>query len=163
MMQTPRIWAAGTLVVLLGLLAVFAAMTIPWHRPPAPRADQLAALAQLPADKVSRARDFHAELRPGSYAAMAISLAGGLKGQGGIVAANAVGSNIFVLTLTLGLAALAAPIVAGPQTLRFDVPVMLGSALLLCLLLFRPRLHWRTGLCLLLLYAAYLAYQFEGK
>ena len=93
----------------------------------------------------------------------AISLAGGLKGQGGIVAANAVGSNIFLLTLTLGLAALAAPVVAAPETLRFDVPVMLGSALLLCLLLFRPRLHWRTGLCLLLLYAAYLAYQYVGK
>ena len=93
----------------------------------------------------------------------AISLAGGLKGQAGIVTANAVGSNIFLLTLTLGLAALAAPIVAGPQTLRFDVPVMLGSALLLCLLLFRSRLHWRTGLCLLVLYAGYLAYQFVVK
>ncbi|HEU5198300.1 MAG TPA: hypothetical protein VFU32_01615 [Ktedonobacterales bacterium] len=93
----------------------------------------------------------------------AISLAGGLKGQGGIVAANAVGSNIFLLTLTLGLATLAAPIVADPQTLRFDVPVMLGSALLLCLLLFRSRLHWRTGLCLLLLYAGYLAYQYIAK
>src|SRR4051794_914234 len=75
MMLTPRMWAAGTLVVLLALVAVFAAMTIPWHRPPAPRADQLAALGQLPADKVTRAREFHAELRPGSYSAMAISLA----------------------------------------------------------------------------------------
>jgi K+-dependent Na+/Ca+ exchanger-like protein len=93
----------------------------------------------------------------------AISLAGGLKQQGGLVAANAVGSNIFLLTLTLGLAAFAAPVVADAQTLRFDVPVMIGSAVVLWLLLLRQRLHWRAGLLLLLLYLGYLAYQFLGK
>jgi K+-dependent Na+/Ca+ exchanger-like protein len=93
----------------------------------------------------------------------AISLAGGLKQQGGLVVANAVGSNIFLLTLTLGLAAFAAPVVADAQTLRFDVPVMIGSALVLWLLLLRQRLHWRAGLLLLLLYVGYLAYQFVGK
>jgi len=93
----------------------------------------------------------------------AISLTGGLKNQSGIVVANAVGSNIFLLTLTLGLSAFAAPVVADTQTLRFDVPVMVASALLLWLLLLRQRLHWRIGLLLLLLYAGYLAYQFVGK
>jgi K+-dependent Na+/Ca+ exchanger-like protein len=93
----------------------------------------------------------------------AISLAGGLKQQSGIVVANAVGSNIFLLTLTLGLAAFAAPVTADAQTLRFDVPVMIGCACLLWLLLLRQRLHWRVGLLLLLLYAGYLAYQFVGK
>jgi len=93
----------------------------------------------------------------------AISLAGGLKQQSGLVIANAVGSNIFVLTLVLGLAAFAAPVVAGAQTLHFDVPVMIGTALLLSLLLLRQRLHWRVGLLLLALYAAYLAYQYVGK
>lgn len=93
----------------------------------------------------------------------AISLIGGLKQQGGIVVANAVGSNIFVLTLVLGLSAIAIPIVADAQTLRFDVPVMLACAILLCLLVFRAQLHWRTGIALLVLYAAYLAYQLVGK
>ena len=73
-MMTSRAWAIGTLVVLLVVLVVFAAVSIPWHRPPAPRADQLAALGSLPADKVARARQFHAALRPGSYGAMAIGL-----------------------------------------------------------------------------------------
>ncbi len=93
----------------------------------------------------------------------AISLASGLKQQGGLVVANAVGSNIFLLTLTVGLAAFAAPVMTDAQTLRFDVPVMIGSALLLWLLLLRQRLRWRVGLLLLLLYAGYLAYQFVGK
>lgn len=73
-MMTSRAWATGTLVVLIVVLAVFAAVFIPWHRPPAPRADQLAALGSLPADKVERARQFHSELRPGSYGSMAIGL-----------------------------------------------------------------------------------------
>ncbi|WP_433385128.1 M48 family metallopeptidase [Actinoplanes sp. CA-142083] len=72
--MTSRAWAVGTLVVLVVVLAVFAAVSIPWHRPPAPRPDQLAALGSLPADKVERARQFHSELRPGSYGAMAIGL-----------------------------------------------------------------------------------------
>ncbi|MET0424912.1 MAG: M48 family metallopeptidase [Actinoplanes sp.] len=76
--MTPRYWAAGALVVLLVVLAVVAFLTIPWHRPPAPRADQLAALDQLPHDQVARGRQFHAELRPGSYGAMAVSLIGAL-------------------------------------------------------------------------------------
>ena len=63
--------------VLVGL-AVFAAVAIPWHRPPAPRADQLAALRELSGDQVARARAFHSALRPGSYGAMAIGLAGAL-------------------------------------------------------------------------------------
>jgi K+-dependent Na+/Ca+ exchanger-like protein len=94
----------------------------------------------------------------------AISLVGGMRGRGGVVVANAVGSNIFLLTLVLGLTALTAPLGASPATLRFDVPVMLGCALLLGLLVvFRQRLGWRVGLALLALYAGYLVYQVVGK
>ena len=88
----------------------------------------------------------------------AISFVGGMRQQGGIVVANAVGSNLFMLTLVLGLSALAAPLVATTSLLSFDVPVMLGCSLLLCLLVWRGQLHWRTGIALLLLYAGYLGY-----
>jgi K+-dependent Na+/Ca+ exchanger-like protein len=93
----------------------------------------------------------------------AISFVGGRRGHGGVVVANAVGSNIFLLTLVLGLAAFAGPLGVDAATLRFDVPVMVGCAVALCLLVFRGRLHWRTGVALLALYAGYLAYQFIGK
>ena len=76
--MTPRIWAVGALAALLVALVVVAAVLIPWHRPPAPRADQLAALGQLPRDQVDRARAFHAELRPGSYSSMAVGLVAAL-------------------------------------------------------------------------------------
>jgi Zn-dependent protease with chaperone function len=71
---SPRGWALLTLAGLTVALVVTAAVFIPWHRPPAPRADQLAALRDLPADQVARGREFRAALRPGSYAALAVGL-----------------------------------------------------------------------------------------
>ncbi|MGW4947473.1 M48 family metallopeptidase [Actinoplanes sp. NPDC004185] len=72
--MTPRLWAACALGVLVVVLIAYAATVVPWHRPPAPRADQLEALRGLPGDQVQRARAFHSDLRPGSYGAMAVSL-----------------------------------------------------------------------------------------
>jgi STE24 endopeptidase len=70
----PRVWAASTLVLVVVAAGVATVLLVPWHNPPAPRADQLAALRQLPADAVAKGRAFHSALRPGSYAAMALSL-----------------------------------------------------------------------------------------
>jgi STE24 endopeptidase len=72
--MTPRTWAAIALAVLVVLIAVAAVVAIPWHRPPAPRLDQVDALGQLPRDQVERARAFRSELRPGSYGSMALGL-----------------------------------------------------------------------------------------
>ncbi|MCW6011142.1 M48 family metallopeptidase [Micromonospora sp. CPCC 205371] len=72
--MTPRLWAVVALGGLVIALLVAAALLVPWHRPPAPRADQLAALRDLPAAQVSRGRAFHAALRPGSYGALAVGL-----------------------------------------------------------------------------------------
>ena len=73
-----RSWAVGALVVLIVALAASAAVLIPWQRPPAPRADQLAALAELPPDRVAWARAFRSALRPGSYGGLGVGLAGAL-------------------------------------------------------------------------------------
>lgn len=72
--MSPRGWALVTLAGLTVALLVTVAVFIPWHRPPAPRADQLAALRDLPADQVARGREFRAALRPGSYAGLAVGL-----------------------------------------------------------------------------------------
>ncbi|MDG9676358.1 M48 family metallopeptidase [Micromonospora sp. DH14] len=72
--MTPRGWALLTLAGLTVALVVLAALLIPWHRPPAPRADQLAALGDLPAEQVAKGREFRAALRPGGYAALAVGL-----------------------------------------------------------------------------------------
>ncbi|WP_319458759.1 M48 family metallopeptidase [Micromonospora sp. RTP1Z1] len=73
--MSPRGWAVLTLAGLAVALVVAGALLIPWSRPPAPRADQLAALRSLPVDQVTRGRAFHAALRPGGYGALAVGLA----------------------------------------------------------------------------------------
>ncbi|MER7166001.1 M48 family metallopeptidase [Micromonospora sp. NPDC000207] len=72
--MTPRGWALLTLAGLVVALAVVAVVLVPWNRPPAPRADQLAALRDLPADQVAHARTFRGDLRPGRYLGLAVGL-----------------------------------------------------------------------------------------
>lgn len=72
--MTARLCAAVTLGVLLAAVLVAAILLVPWHRPPAPRADQLAALRELPEEQVARGRAFHAALRPGSYGSLVLGL-----------------------------------------------------------------------------------------
>ncbi|GAA4442871.1 M48 family metallopeptidase [Phytohabitans houttuyneae] len=73
--MTPRLWAAVALAGLAVALLVAAVLLVPWHRPPAPRADQLDALRDLPQEQVRKGREFHSALRPGSYGAMLLGLA----------------------------------------------------------------------------------------
>jgi STE24 endopeptidase len=76
--MTPRWWAAAALVALLAALVLVTALRVPWASPPAPRAEQLAALRELPADAVARGRAFHAALRPTTYGSMVIGLVAAL-------------------------------------------------------------------------------------
>ncbi len=71
----PRQAAAVVLGVLVVAMLALAAVVVPWRRLPAPRGDQVAALADLPADQVARGNRLHAELRPWAYAGKAVCLA----------------------------------------------------------------------------------------
>lgn len=90
----------------------------------------------------------------------AISFFGGRHGLGGIVTANATGSNIFILTLVLGLAALfsGGGLHVAHDIARIDTPLLIGATVLVTALFFRPSIHWRTGTFLLTLYVAYIVY-----
>lgn len=89
----------------------------------------------------------------------AISFVGGRRGAGGIVTANATGSNIFVLTLVLGLAAIASGSgLSVPRSVaRVDVPLLLAASVLIVGLFTRRSLHRKAGGFLLALYVAYIA------
>ena len=76
--MTSGAWAAAALAVLVVALIAVAAALIPWRRPPAPRADQLAVLGQLPPEQVATARAFHSALRPPVYAGLAAGLVAAL-------------------------------------------------------------------------------------
>lgn len=72
--MTPRGWAALTLALLAVAALATAMARVPWHTLATPRADQLAALRELPADGVERGRLFHQALRPATYGSMVVAL-----------------------------------------------------------------------------------------
>ncbi|GAA2517681.1 M48 family metallopeptidase [Pilimelia columellifera] len=125
--MTSRNWAVVTLAVLLVALAVAVALLTPWQRPPAPRADQLAALRDLPAAEVARGREFAASLRPARYGSLLLAL---------------------VVALILGLTPLGAAVVtwaARPLGGGWLARVLVGGLVLLLLadLLTLPFAAWR--------------------
>lgn len=121
--MTVRGWAWLSLIAVLAVAVAVAFIVVPWSRPPAPRADQLAALAELPADRVAQGRALRGELRWVGYPSMLIGL---------------------VFALLLGLTPLGARLVAlvpGPWLAK-----VLGGGLLVLLLadiITLPLAAWR--------------------
>ena len=65
---------------------------------------------------------------------LAVSVGAALRGQDGVALGNAVGSNTFNVLFILGLSALIVPLRVAHQLIRIDLPIMIGSAVLLMLL-----------------------------
>lgn len=88
-----------------------------------------------------------------------VSLGASLRGQGGVAAGNVVGSNIANLGLIVGAATALAPMAISRTLLRFDMPVMVVSMLLLLVFMYDGGLSRLEGG---LLSAGILAYTFHS-
>lgn len=71
---------------------------------------------------------------------LAVVLQAAFEGQADIAIGNVVGSNIFNILLILGLSATLVPLVVANQLVRLDVPIMIGTSLLLLLMALNHRL-----------------------
>ncbi len=90
---------------------------------------------------------------------IATSVVAGLRGKGDIVVGNVVGSNIFNILMVLGLGSLVAPIGVSQNAIQFDIPVMIGVALM-CLPIFftgKSVTRWE-GMLFFGYYVAYTVY-----
>ena len=93
---------------------------------------------------------------------MAVSVGAALDGRTDIALGNVVGSNVFNILGILGLSALILPLAVNLQIIRQEVPVMIGSALLLALLALDGEIGLVDGAMLfglLVLYTAFLVRQ----
>lgn len=86
-----------------------------------------------------------------------VSSMAALRGQADIALGNVVGSNIFNVLAILGLSALVVPLTVARGLLQFDVPIMIGAALLTVLLGLDGRIQVVDGLVLFALLFAYIA------
>ncbi|MFT5533843.1 MAG: cation:H+ antiporter [Burkholderiaceae bacterium] len=89
---------------------------------------------------------------------MAVSTGAVLNGQTDIAIGNVVGSNIFNVLFILGISALVAPLIVHVQLIRQEVPIMIGSALLLVALGLDGTLSWWEGALLLALMVVYTVF-----
>ena len=85
------------------------------------------------------------------------------KKSGGLVMANAAGSNICDLLFVFGVAAVASPLMLDRATLMFDLPFLIGLTLLVVVMQRGSRLVRAEGAALLAAYTFYLLYNFTLK
>ncbi len=90
---------------------------------------------------------------------MAVSVGSALGGSPDIALGNVVGSNIFNVLFILGLSALVAPLVVSTQLVRFDVPVMIATSVLVWLMALDQSISRFEGLVLALMIAMYVDMQ----
>lgn len=93
---------------------------------------------------------------------MAVSTGAVLSGQNDVAVGNVVGSNIFNVLFILGMSAVILPLSVHTQVIRQEIPIMLGSAVLLMLLGIDGSIDWYEGgllLGLLVLYTIFLIVQ----
>ena len=97
---------------------------------------------------------------------VAVSVGAALEGKNDIAVGNVVGSNIFNVLFILGLSALITPLVVNIQLIRQEVPIMIGTSLLLLALGLDGRLSLIDGALLsglLLAYTVFLIRQSRGE
>jgi cation:H+ antiporter len=94
---------------------------------------------------------------------LAASIAAARRGEGQLVIGNIVGSNVFNITLILGVAGLIRPLPVDRAVLHFDAPLMIGLSLLLLPLVYSSRtVHRGEGVMLLGVYLAFLGWTVWG-
>lgn len=86
---------------------------------------------------------------------VAVSVNAALSGNTDIALGNVVGSNIFNVLFILGVSALISPLIVNAQIIRQEIPILIGSCLLLFVLSADDRINFGESL---LLVTALLAY-----
>ena len=88
----------------------------------------------------------------------AVSITAAMKGSAEITIGNIVGSNILNILIILGLSAIVTPLAVAKSTIKVDIPVVIGTTLILLGMGFDGTVTLLEGLLLLLIFASYIGY-----
>jgi cation:H+ antiporter len=89
---------------------------------------------------------------------IAVSVDAVLDGKGDLALGNVVGSNIFNVLFILGVSAVITPLLVAQQFIRQEVPIMIGTSLLLFVLALDHSIGRAEGLLLIVLLVAYVVF-----
>lgn len=84
-----------------------------------------------------------------------VSLKAAVDGNSTIALGNVIGSNIANIALILGIAALIRPLQVHANVIKREIPIMIGSSVLLILFLLNGTLGFAEGLIFIILLIAY--------
>ncbi len=90
---------------------------------------------------------------------LAVTVEAALSNNADIALGNVVGSNIFNVLVVLGLSALVAPLVVSYRLVRLEVPILIGTSLLVVLLGWNGAISRSEGSLLVILGLAYTIFQ----
>ena len=93
---------------------------------------------------------------------LAVSIMASIKGKAEIAFGNVVESNAFDMAVCLGLPAAFAVLYIAPELAYFHIPFMIITNIIVLALVMKGELGRRSGLILLLIYAAYIVIMFTG-
>ena len=95
---------------------------------------------------------------------LATSIVGAVRGHADLILGNVLGSNVFNLLLVMGVVAQIQPLPVYPQSLRFDLPMMIAFAcVLMPIMLSGLRISRWEGGVLFTAYIAFIAWQTMGN
>ena len=92
----------------------------------------------------------------------AVSIKAAISGNADISIGNVVGSNILNILIILGVSSVIFPLIVKKQTLKVDIPIVIGASTVLFLLGLLGVVSWWGGLIMLLGFGIYLTYLFIG-
>lgn len=93
---------------------------------------------------------------------LAVSLDSTWNGKPDLAVGNVVGSNIFNVLFILGCTAIISPLIVERKLIRTEVPIMIGAAIVLWLMVLDARLHQLEGALLFAALVAYIVYAIVG-
>ena len=89
---------------------------------------------------------------------LAVSLQSAVAGKADISVGNVVGSNIFNVLFILGLSAIITPLFVSRQLIKLDVPIMIGGAALMLLMVLDGKFSQVDGAILFAIFLAYTVF-----
>lgn len=94
---------------------------------------------------------------------LSVSISSALEGMSDVALGNVVGSNIANIGLILGLSAIIAPIVVTKSTVRKEIPIMIGVAVILILISIDGNISFIDGILLVIGVLAFTVFSYKSS
>ena len=94
---------------------------------------------------------------------LAVSVSSAMQGVSDVALGNVVGSNIANIGVILGISAVIAPIAVSKSTIRKEIPIMIGAALLLLAIIFDGKIDILDGVILVAGIVGFVIFSYKSS